>query len=156
MMESAEVQLTACRRQVRRVRAGSEKEDAQKVLDRSLDIYRQTVLLYHRTLKKPWNYIPGFLMGYREVKGKKTVPWICKKIKKAGIYMTIGFLIFGILLALFILWGMSTQRRLAALDENRLLCMNKQPDKTVFEGAQLTSFTIREDSNLLLGGHPRG
>lgn len=96
MMESAEVQLTACRRQVRRVRAGSEKEDAQKVLDRSLDIYRQTVLLYHRTLKKPWNYIPGFLMGYREVKGKKTVPWICKKIKKAGIYMTIGFLIFGI------------------------------------------------------------
>lgn len=76
MMESAEVQLTACRRQVRRVRAGSEKEDAQKVLDRSLDIYRQTVLLYHRTLKKPWNYIPGFLMGYREVKGEKTVLWM--------------------------------------------------------------------------------
>lgn len=76
MMESAEVQLTACRRQVRQVRAGSEKEDAQKVLDRSLDIYRQTVLLYHQTLKKPWNYIPGFLMGYREVKGEKTVLWM--------------------------------------------------------------------------------
>lgn len=73
MIESAAAQLVACRRQVRQVTGGLEKEDAKKVLDRSLDIYRQTVMLYHQTLKKPWNYIPGFLMGYREVKDENKV-----------------------------------------------------------------------------------
>ncbi len=30
--------------------------------------------------------------------------------------------------------------------QNKLFCMSKNPDKTVFEGKQLKSFTIREDS----------
>lgn len=36
--------------------------------------------------------------------------------------------------------------------ENRLFCMSKLPDKTVFEGAQLKSFTIYEDSKPLYTG----
>lgn len=40
--------------------------------------------------------------------------------------------------------------------ENRLFCLGKQPDKTVFEGAQVESFTIKEDGNLLFEGSSRG
>lgn len=72
-MESAAVQLAVCKRQARLARDEREKEDAQGVLDRSLDIYRQSVNLYHQTLKKPWNYLPGCLMGYREVRGGNRV-----------------------------------------------------------------------------------
>ncbi len=36
--------------------------------------------------------------------------------------------------------------------ENRLLCMDKHLDKTIFEGGQITSFEIREDEQLLFCG----
>lgn len=41
-------------------------------------------------------------------------------------------------------------------NENKLLCMSKNPDKTVFEGKQLKSFTIKEDSALLFEGSAEG
>lgn len=40
--------------------------------------------------------------------------------------------------------------------ENRLFCMRKQPDKTIFEGAQLISFTIKEDNAPLFEGSAMG
>lgn len=40
--------------------------------------------------------------------------------------------------------------------QNRLFCMSKKPDKTVFEAGQLKSFTIMEDRSLLMEGSPQG
>ncbi|WP_352400879.1 DUF4428 domain-containing protein [Anaerotignum sp.] len=40
--------------------------------------------------------------------------------------------------------------------QNKLLCMSKNPDKTVFEGKQLKSFTIREDNTPLIEGSAAG
>lgn len=40
--------------------------------------------------------------------------------------------------------------------ENKLFCMSKNPDKTVFEGNQLKSFTIKEDNSLLFQGSADG
>ncbi len=40
--------------------------------------------------------------------------------------------------------------------QNRLFCMSKNPDKTVFEGKQLKSFTIKEDSTPLFEGSAAG
>ncbi|EHQ90655.1 DUF4428 domain-containing protein [Desulfosporosinus youngiae] len=39
---------------------------------------------------------------------------------------------------------------------NKLFCMSKNPDKTVFEGQQLKSFTIKEDSLPLFEGSAAG
>ncbi len=39
---------------------------------------------------------------------------------------------------------------------NKLFCMSKQPDKTVFEGRQLKAFTIKEDNMLLFEGSADG
>lgn len=40
--------------------------------------------------------------------------------------------------------------------QNKLFCMSKDPDKTVFESGQLKSFTIKEDSALLFEGLAQG
>lgn len=40
--------------------------------------------------------------------------------------------------------------------QNKWFCMSKQPDKTVFEGKQLKSFTIREDNTPLFEGSAAG
>lgn len=40
--------------------------------------------------------------------------------------------------------------------QNRLFCMSKNPDKTIFEAGQLKSFTIKEDSALLFEGSAAG
>ncbi len=40
--------------------------------------------------------------------------------------------------------------------QNKLFCMSKNPDKTIFEGNQLKSFTIKEDSALLFEGSAAG
>jgi hypothetical protein len=39
---------------------------------------------------------------------------------------------------------------------NKLFCISKNPDKTVFEGKQLKSFTIKEDNALLFEGSAAG
>ncbi|HOJ11933.1 MAG TPA: DUF4428 domain-containing protein [Clostridiales bacterium] len=40
--------------------------------------------------------------------------------------------------------------------QNKLFCMSKNPDKTVFEGKQLKSFTIKEDNTPLFEGSAAG
>lgn len=40
--------------------------------------------------------------------------------------------------------------------ENKLFCFSKQPNKTVFEGAHIKSFTIKEDSAPLFEGSAKG
>ncbi len=40
--------------------------------------------------------------------------------------------------------------------ENKLFCMSKNPDKTVFEGSHLKSFTIKEDNIILFEGSAQG
>ncbi len=40
--------------------------------------------------------------------------------------------------------------------QSKLFCMSKNPDKTVFEGKQLKSFTIKEDSTPLFEGSAEG
>jgi hypothetical protein len=66
-VKSARSQLTACRKKYLQARNGPEEIDAQGILTRSRDIYQQSVTLYNQTLRKPWNRIPGFLMGFREI-----------------------------------------------------------------------------------------
>lgn len=67
IVNSAENQLDACRKNYMLKRDGTEAQDAKLILTRSLDIYRQSVKLYNQTLLKPYNYIPGFLMGFKKI-----------------------------------------------------------------------------------------
>ncbi|MGI6125310.1 MAG: hypothetical protein ACOYIG_14265 [Acetivibrionales bacterium] len=67
-VNSAENQLAACRKNHMLTRDSSGEQAAKSILSRSQDIYHQSVLLYNKTLQKPWNRIPGFLMGFRQIK----------------------------------------------------------------------------------------
>ncbi|MGS0763411.1 hypothetical protein [Syntrophomonas curvata] len=67
-VNSARSQLAACRKKHMQARGGPEEQDAKSILSRSLDIYRQSVMLFNQTLLKPWNRIPGFLLGFRTIK----------------------------------------------------------------------------------------
>lgn len=62
VVESADAQLAVCRN--RAVLAKGDL-DAAAVLELSEDIYRQAVDNYNRTMKKPWNYLPAIIMGFR-------------------------------------------------------------------------------------------
>ena len=61
-VESAAGQLEACRERARKAH-GAPETDA--IVERSESIYRQSVVIYNRTLKRPWYYLPAHLMGYR-------------------------------------------------------------------------------------------
>lgn len=67
-VKSARSQLAACRKKHLEAMDSSEEQDAKSILSRSLDIYNQSVMLYNQTLQKPWNRIPGFLMGFHPMK----------------------------------------------------------------------------------------
>lgn len=69
-MESARCQLTCSRQQFMRARDSLEMEKTQEILVRSRDIYRQSVVLYNKKLKKPWNHIPGLFMGFKIMKNE--------------------------------------------------------------------------------------
>lgn len=62
MMKSAETQLLASRKQAE---LDSDDPNAMGILERSLDIYLQSTERYNETLRKPWIFIPGLIMGYR-------------------------------------------------------------------------------------------
>lgn len=66
-LKSAASQLAACRKKHMQTRGGPEETDAQCILARSRDIYRQSVTLYNQTLEKQQNRIPGFLMGFQPI-----------------------------------------------------------------------------------------
>lgn len=72
-VKSAESQLAACRKKHMQARDDPEGTDTQCILARSRDIYRQSVTLYNQTLQKPQNRIPGFLMGFRPMKGGENI-----------------------------------------------------------------------------------
>ena len=61
-VESAGRHLTEYRK---RLRTAYNDPDVAAVLARSEDIYRQAVILYNQTLRKPLNYLPARLMGYQ-------------------------------------------------------------------------------------------
>jgi len=67
-VKSAVSQLAACRKNHLQAMDGPEEQAAKSILSRSLDIYLQSVMLYNQTLQKPWNRIPGFLMGFQPIK----------------------------------------------------------------------------------------
>ncbi len=66
-VKSAAAQLAACRKKHLQTMDSSEEGDVKSILSRSLDIYRQSITLYNHTLMKPWNRIPAFLMGFRQI-----------------------------------------------------------------------------------------
>jgi len=72
-VNSAVSQLAACRKNHMQTRDGPEEQDAKFILSRSLDIYRQSVMLYNQTLQKSWNRTPGFLMGFRQIKESESM-----------------------------------------------------------------------------------
>ena len=68
IVTSARSQLAACRKKHLQTRGGPDEQDAKLIFSRSLNIYHQSVMLYNQTLQKPWNRIPGFLMGFQPMK----------------------------------------------------------------------------------------
>lgn len=65
MVQNAADQLLACRKNYLLSRDGVGEMDAETILIRSRDIYIQSITLYNQTLRKPWNGIPGYIMGFR-------------------------------------------------------------------------------------------
>lgn len=70
-VNSAASQLAACRKNHMQTMGSSEEQAVKSILFRSLDIYRQSVILYNQALLKPWNLLPAFLMGFRQIKERK-------------------------------------------------------------------------------------
>ena len=65
IVDSAAKQFTLCREKFRKTR--EDLADAA-VLDRSEKIYHQAITHYNQTLYKPWNYLPGRLLGFQLIK----------------------------------------------------------------------------------------
>jgi len=66
-VRSAWSQLSACRKKHIMAKDGPDEADKLCIYIRSRDIYLQAVTLYNLALQKPWNRIPGFLLGYRQI-----------------------------------------------------------------------------------------
>ena len=67
-VNSAENQLAACRKNHMLSSDSTDEQTTKPILSRSIDIYNQSVTLYNQALDRPWNRIPGFLMGFRQIK----------------------------------------------------------------------------------------
>lgn len=67
-VKRAENQLAACRKTHMLSDGSSDEQAARSILSRSMDIYNQSVKLYNQALIRPWNRVPGFLMGFRQIK----------------------------------------------------------------------------------------
>ena len=63
-VECAAGQLEVCREKALHAQ---DDPDTAAVLARSESIYRQSVDIYNRSLKKPFNYIPALLMGFHHI-----------------------------------------------------------------------------------------
>lgn len=72
MVGSAKAQLDASRTQRMKTTDTLEAQKAQEILVRSINIYQQSLELYKKALHKPWNYLPGLIMGFRFV-GKEDI-----------------------------------------------------------------------------------
>lgn len=67
-VNKADTQLAACRKNHMLSGGRYDEEAAKSILARSIDIYNQSVTLYNQALRKPWNRLPGYLMGFRQIK----------------------------------------------------------------------------------------
>lgn len=70
-VESAKAQLRIFREKADK--AGDDPDTAA-VLVRSVNIYRQAVEHYNRTLRKPWIYPPAALMGFQMIRNEDERP----------------------------------------------------------------------------------
>ena len=70
MVQNAEEQLLACRKNYLQSKDGVGEMDAENILIRSQDIYVQSITLHNQTLRKPWNLIPGYIMGFHIIPEK--------------------------------------------------------------------------------------
>jgi len=68
IVKSAENQLAECRKNHMLSSDSTDEQAAKSILSRSMDIYNQSVILYNQALNKPWYRIPGYLMGFRQIK----------------------------------------------------------------------------------------
>lgn len=66
-VESASGQFCSCRK---RVASARNDPEIKKVYERSREIYLQAVELYDLDLKKPRNYLPALLMGFRPIQAE--------------------------------------------------------------------------------------
>jgi hypothetical protein len=69
-VNSALSQLSSCRKKHVLAKNGPAEDEAQCILTRSRDIYLQAVTLYNQALQKPWNRVPGYLLGFRQITGE--------------------------------------------------------------------------------------
>jgi len=67
-VKRAENQLAACRKTHMLSDGRIDEQEAKSILSRCMDIYKQSVTLYNQALNRPWNRVPGFLMGFRQIK----------------------------------------------------------------------------------------
>ncbi|MEG2222683.1 MAG: hypothetical protein RRY95_08155 [Oscillospiraceae bacterium] len=61
---AARCQLIAGKQAYMRARDGPRERQAQAIMERSQRIYDQSIQLYNELLHKPWNRLPGRLMGF--------------------------------------------------------------------------------------------
>jgi len=66
MVQSATDQLLACRKTYLQSKDEAGEAESETILARSQDIYIQSITLYNQALKKPRNFIPGYIMGFRQ------------------------------------------------------------------------------------------
>lgn len=62
--KAAKCQLIASKQEYLRARDGSNETQAHEILERSERVYKQSIQLYQKSLRKPWNLLPGALMGF--------------------------------------------------------------------------------------------
>lgn len=66
MVEAAICQLSASKEKYCCAKNGLEKSDAQEIFKRSQNICRQSVVIYNKTLIKPYNIVPALFLGFRK------------------------------------------------------------------------------------------
>ncbi|MEG2086680.1 MAG: hypothetical protein RR022_00680 [Angelakisella sp.] len=69
-VEAARCQLIASKQAHLRARNSPKEKQALEIMERSECVYNQSVQLYHNLRHKPWNALPGALMGFQKTVGE--------------------------------------------------------------------------------------
>ncbi len=64
-LQAARCQLSASKQEWMKARNGPDEAKNRDILERSRSVYSQTVRGHNESLKEPWNYLPGLLLGFR-------------------------------------------------------------------------------------------
>ncbi|MEG0924671.1 MAG: hypothetical protein RR313_07695 [Anaerovoracaceae bacterium] len=70
IVEISKSQLVTSKQEYMRVRGEPSENKVREILDRSQSVYDQSVEIYNKILRKPWNMIPAFFLDLRPVKEK--------------------------------------------------------------------------------------